>query len=85
VGFDFRDSEIAADRPLAAVYHVWARDLGFFDAASMGLTRPRLDAQFVNREARRGWARPERGQVESMARPGSAMVGRGWGKARGFG
>ena len=62
-GFECGDSEIAADRPLAVVYHVWARDLGCFGAASLGLARPRLDAQFVKNEAGRG-------QVEAMARPG---------------
>ena len=65
------DSEIVADRPLAVVYHVWARDLGCFGAASLGLARPRLDAQFVNSEAR---ARPGRGHGEAM---GEAKAGRG--------
>ena len=73
-GFECGDSEIAADRPLAVVYHVCARDLGCFGAASLGLARPRLDAQFVNSEARRG-----QGEVRSRSwrGQGEAKAGRG--------
>ena len=67
----------AADRPLAVVYHVWARDLVRFGAASLGLARPRLDAQLVIK--RPGEARRSQGEAKSRPRrgQGEARAGRG--------